>query len=204
MRGFESIYMNPQSSSTPRKPYTSALLPGHATPRFAKEKRDGHGGLCAGNKRTRQSNIVNTYVNLVHRPHVLPGAALTSWIAPYLACPECARYRSMDTNPGVKSQTSLENSEDASADRRETLSDLPTRPYVIARENTAQLERCDLQNASNAIQMSDERSRHQQCKCEWDYATANGIQRAHNPLCPVHDPEPVLDVVGTQLELNRK
>jgi hypothetical protein len=110
----------------------------------------------------------------------------------------------MDTNRGVKSQPSLENGDKASADRRETFSGSPTRPYVIARENTAEVERCDLQNASNAIQMADERSRQQRCQCEWDYATGQGVQRAHNPLCPVHEAEPVLDTLGTQRELISK
>jgi hypothetical protein len=49
----------------------------------------------------------------------------------------------------------------------------------------AALERSDLQNASNAIQMEDERSR-QRCECDWEYATECGTQRAHNPLCRVH------------------
>jgi hypothetical protein len=82
----------------------------------------------------------------------------------------------MDTDPGAKSQPSLEKGEKASADRRDTFS--------------------DLQNVSDAIQMEDERSR---CKCDWDYATANGTQRAHNPLCPVHDPERVVNAVPPAL-----
>jgi hypothetical protein len=60
-----------------------------------------------------------------------------------------------------------------------------TRPYVIRRGKIVELERSDLQNASNAIQMEDERSR-EQCQCDWEYATSRGTQRAHNPLCRVH------------------
>jgi hypothetical protein len=102
----------------------------------------------------------------------------------------------MDTNTGVKSRASLEKSES------ETFSGFPTGPYVITRERTAEPEGSDLQNASNAIQMADERSRQQRCQCEWDYATGHGTQRAHNPLCPVHDP--VLDPVATERGLARK
>jgi hypothetical protein len=109
----------------------------------------------------------------------------------------------MDTNIEEKSEASLEKGEKVSAHGPQTFSAFPTRPYVIARERTAEPEGSDLENASNAIQMADERSRQQQCRCDWDYATANGIQRAHNPLCPVHDREPVLDAVATEVELSR-
>jgi hypothetical protein len=67
----------------------------------------------------------------------------------------------------------VEKGEKVSADRCETFS--------------------DLENVRNAIRAEDERSRQQRCKCNWDYATFNGTQRAHNPLCPVHDSEPVVD-----------
>jgi hypothetical protein len=73
---------------------------------------------------------------------------------------------------------SCEQGEEASADRRETFS--------------------DLENVRNAIQVENERSRQQRCKCDWDYATSHGTQRAHNPLCPVHGSEPVLNAVATQ------
>jgi hypothetical protein len=53
------------------------------------------------------------------------------------------------------------------------------------------MERSDLEKVGKAIQAADERSRYQQCKCDWDYATEHGTQRAHNPLCPVHGLEPV-------------
>jgi hypothetical protein len=60
-----------------------------------------------------------------------------------------------------------------------------TRPYVIPPRVMAALARSDLQNASNAVQVEDERSR-QRCECDWEYATECGTQRAHNPLCRVH------------------
>jgi hypothetical protein len=84
----------------------------------------------------------------------------------------------MDTDAGVKREPSLQRGEEASADIRDTFSDL-----------------------RHGIQMADERSR---CQCSWDYATGNGTQRAHNPLCPVHDRERVLDAIGTQRELTSK
>jgi hypothetical protein len=90
----------------------------------------------------------------------------------------------MDSKPEVNREESLENRERASADRRDTFS--------------------DLQNVGNAIQVEDERSRQQRCKCDWDYATANGTLRAHNPLCPVHDLEPAVNAVQTNVELSRK
>jgi len=94
----------------------------------------------------------------------------------------------MDSNLEVASEGSFEKREKVSPDPPETFSDL---------------ERCDLRNASEAIQVEDERSR-QQCQCDWEYATASGTQRAHNPLCPVHDPERVVNAVATQRELTRK
>ena len=57
------------------------------------------------------------------------------------------------------------------------------------------MERRELENVRDAIRVADERSRYQQCKCDWDYATEHGIQRAHNPLCPVHALEPVTSLL---------
>jgi hypothetical protein len=102
----------------------------------------------------------------------------------YLSPSSCANFELMDSKPEVNREESLENRERASADRRDTFS--------------------DLQNVGNAIQVEDERSRQQRCKCDWDYATANGMLRAHNPLCPVHDLEPAVNAVQTNVELSRK
>jgi hypothetical protein len=87
----------------------------------------------------------------------------------------CANFEWMGSKRKLNSEESLEKREKVSADRRET-----------------ELESCDLENVRNAIQVADEGSR---CRCDWDYATAHGMQRAHNPLCPVHDSERVVNAV---------
>ncbi len=81
----------------------------------------------------------------------------------------------------VNSQGSLETGEKVSADRGDTFS--------------------DLEKFREAIQVEDD---HFRCRCEWDYATGNGTQRGHNPLCPVHDRQHVLDATGTQGEQTSK
>jgi hypothetical protein len=58
-------------------------------------------------------------------------------------------------------------------------------PYVIHRGKVVELECKDLQNAANALQKHDKRSR-EECECDWEYATDWGIRRTHNPLCQVH------------------
>ena len=87
----------------------------------------------------------------------------------------------MSSKRTVNNERPPEKSDNVSADRGDTLS--------------------DLLNASKAVQIEDERSR---CKCDWDYATAHGTQRAHNPLCPVHDSERAINAGAPQSELTRK
>jgi hypothetical protein len=87
----------------------------------------------------------------------------------------------MSSNRNVDNEQLPQKSDNGSADRRDTFT--------------------GLLNASNAIQIEEERSR---CLCDWDYATAHGTQRAHNPLCPVHDPQRAINAGAPQSELTRK